>query len=161
MLSAMTELIQLRRLRNAFTSGAREVPISACFTLSYVTYLGTGKTYCYRTIYHLARAKRLTVINMASTGIAATLLDQGKTVHKAFQLPVPMYEDSESKIEPTRCPAEIRDASVFIIDEAPMAQRYIFEAMDRLLRKVHGRRHPDLEDVPFGGAVVLCGGDFR
>lgn len=124
-------------------------------------FLGTGKTFCYRAIYHLARARKLNVVNMASTGIAATLLSEGKTVHKAFSLPVPLYSDSASGIDPARCPAEIRNASVFIFDEAPMAQKYALQAVDNLLRKVRARQHPRFEDLPFGGLIMLCGGDFR
>lgn len=98
---------------------------------------------------------------MASTGIAATLLIEGRTVHKAFSLPVPLYSDSVSGIDPARCPAEIRNASIFIFDEASMAVKYTFQAMDTLLRQVRGRLHPVFEDIPFGGLIVLCGGDFR
>lgn len=101
------------------------------------------------------------MVNMASTGIAATLLSEGKTVHKAFSLPVPLYSDSVSGIDPAKCPAEIRNASIFIFDEAPMAQKYALQAMDTLLRQVRARQHPSFGEIPFGGLIVLCGGDFR
>uniref|UniRef100_A0AC34GWS1 ATP-dependent DNA helicase n=1 Tax=Panagrolaimus sp. ES5 TaxID=591445 RepID=A0AC34GWS1_9BILA len=44
---------------------------------------------------------------------------------------------------------------VFIWNEAPMAPRYAFEIIDRLLR--------DLTkiDEPFGGKLLLLGEDFR
>jgi len=112
-------------------------------------------------MYHLARARKFNVVNMASTGIAATLLSEGKTVHKAFSLPVPLYSDSVSGIDPAKCPAEIRNATVFIFDEAPMAQKYALEAVDIFLRKVRARQHPSFADVPFGGLIMFCGGDFR
>ena len=98
---------------------------------------------------------------MASTGIAATLLIEGKTVHKTFSLPVPLYTDSASGMDPAKCPAEIRNASIFIFDEAPMAQKYALQAVDTFLRQVRARQHPAFGDVPFGGLIMLCGGDFR
>ena len=36
---------------------------------------------------------------MAFTGIAATLLQKGKNVHKVLGLPVPLYSDSSSCIK--------------------------------------------------------------
>ena len=36
---------------------------------------------------------------MAFTGIAATLFPRGKTVHKIFQLSVPLHFDSSSNIK--------------------------------------------------------------
>jgi len=36
---------------------------------------------------------------MAFTGIAATLSPTGKTVHKIFGLPVPLFTDSSSAIK--------------------------------------------------------------
>ncbi|XP_048509622.1 uncharacterized protein LOC125500571 isoform X2 [Athalia rosae] len=55
---------------------------------------GSGKTYIYKTMWHLLKAKGKNVITMAFTRIAATLLPQGRTVHKTFGLPVPLYSDS-------------------------------------------------------------------
>jgi len=60
---------------------------------------GTGKTFIYTTIYHLARIRNKHMCTMAFTGIAATLLPMGKTVHKLFGLPVPLLADSSSAIK--------------------------------------------------------------
>ena len=48
----------------------------------------------------------------------------------------------------------ISDCKLIIWDEAPMARRYMFEAVDRTLR--------DLTkfDAPFGGKMFLISGDF-
>ncbi|XP_061343112.1 uncharacterized protein LOC133289229, partial [Gastrolobium bilobum] len=45
---------------------------------------------------------------------------------------------------------------VIIWDEAPMVHKFCFEALDRTLRDVLS-----CVDMPFGGKVVVLGGDFR
>jgi hypothetical protein len=55
----------------------------------------------------------------------------------------------------------LRAASLFIWDEAPMMNRYCFEAFDRTMRDIMGKVHESNRDKPFGGKVVVLGGDFR
>jgi len=55
---------------------------------------GSGKTFIYTTLYYLLKSKSKIVNTMAFTGIAATLLPNGKTIHKIFGLPVPLFADS-------------------------------------------------------------------
>ncbi|KAK9679722.1 PIF1-like helicase [Popillia japonica] len=50
---------------------------------------GVGKSFLYNTIITHLNASEIKVISIASTGIAAALLKQGRTVHSRFQLPVP------------------------------------------------------------------------
>lgn len=93
---------------------------------------------------------------MAFTGIAATLLPNGRTIHKVFGLPVPLFADSTSNIKVQSKEAEkLKLIDVFIIDEAPMAPRYVLEIMDRTLRDIMQN------DLYFGGKIILLGGDFR
>lgn len=49
----------------------------------------------------------------------------------------------------------MREAQVIIWDEAPYSTRYELEAVDRSLKAVTGI------GSPFGGKVMLLGGDFR
>jgi len=42
-----------------------------------------------------------------------------------------------------------------------MIHRHCFEALDRTLRDVLRHRNNDRLDIPFGGKVVVLGGDFR
>jgi len=51
----------------------------------------------------------------------------------------------------------VKEASLIIWDEAPMMSRYCFEALDRSLSDIIGKQ----SDKPFGGKVVVFGGDFR
>ncbi|XP_025262562.1 uncharacterized protein LOC112637334 [Camponotus floridanus] len=89
-------------------------------------------------------------------GGSATLLPFGKTVHKIFGLPVPLFADSSSSIKIQSKEAQyLKEIDIFIWDEAPMAPRYALEIMDRTLRDIMNN------DIPFGGKIVLLGGDFR
>ncbi|XP_058810414.1 ATP-dependent DNA helicase pif1-like [Phymastichus coffea] len=93
---------------------------------------------------------------MAYTGIAATLLPNGKTVHKTFGLPVPIFNDSSSNIKiQSKDGILLRNTQVFIWDEAPMAPRYALEIIDRTLKYIMNN------DLPFGGKIMVLGGDFR
>ncbi|XP_058810470.1 ATP-dependent DNA helicase pif1-like [Phymastichus coffea] len=93
---------------------------------------------------------------MAYTGIAATLLPNGKTVHKTFGLPVPMFHDSSSNIKIQSNEGKLlKNAKVFIWDEAPMAPRYVLEIANRTLQHIMNN------DLPFGGKIMILGGDFR
>ena len=117
---------------------------------------GSGKTFVYTTIFNLLSAENIKVISMAYTGIAATLLPNGKTVHKTFGLPVPIFHDSSSSIKAQSKEAKLlKDTQLFIWDEAPMAPRYSLEIVDRTLKYIMNN------DLPFGGKIMLLGGDFR
>lgn len=110
------------------------------------------KTFTYELIFHAVRALGVRCITMASTGCAATLLPGGRTVHNVWAIPVPTYSDSESRVDALRAPLELKEAKVFILDEAPMLLKHILEAIDRRLREIHMK-----PDVPFGGVVMLLG----
>ncbi|XP_051167634.1 uncharacterized protein LOC127285579 [Leptopilina boulardi] len=117
---------------------------------------GSGKTFMYNTLWHLLKSRGKNVCNMAFTGIAATLLPNGKTVHKILGLPVPLYGDSSSSIKlQSKEGIFLKDTDVFIWDEAPMAPKYALEIMDKLLRDIMN------SNEPFGGKVLILGGDFR
>uniref|UniRef100_A0A6V7JG82 ATP-dependent DNA helicase n=1 Tax=Bracon brevicornis TaxID=1563983 RepID=A0A6V7JG82_9HYME len=55
----------------------------------------------------------------------------------------------------TRDSRNLQDTDVFIWYEAPMAPRYALEVMDRTLRDIMNN------NMPFGGKIVILGGDFR
>ena len=54
-----------------------------------------------------------------------------------------------------------REAKIIIWDEAPMAHKHTFEALDRSLRDIMKQVSHELEALPFGGKTVVLGGDFR
>ncbi len=119
---------------------------------------GTGKTFVYNTLANVLIGQGKSVICVASTGIAATLLiPLGRTFHSQFKLFPPIDETTTSKIRDTSLDAkQIREASLIIWDEATMTTKHALNAVDILLREI--MRKPN---TPFGGKVMLLGGDFR
>jgi len=124
---------------------------------------GSGKTTLYNTILQKVRSMGKIAIAVASSGIAALLLEGGKTAHSRFKIPVGGLDaDSTCFITQQSPLAElIRHASLIVWDEAGMVHRHAVEAVDRSLRDVLGRDNPTLRQKPFGGIVTLLGGDFR
>jgi hypothetical protein len=55
----------------------------------------------------------------------------------------------------------IQRAKLIVWDEAPMTHRHVFEAFERTLRDIMKTVDPALEERPFGGKIVVFGGDFR
>ncbi|CAF0883254.1 unnamed protein product [Brachionus calyciflorus] len=123
---------------------------------------GTGKTFLYNTILAYFRSKNKIAISVASSGIAALLLNGGRTAHSRFKIPINIHEDSISSIELQSEEAKlIRLAEIIIWDEAPMMNRYVFECFDRLLKDIMKQDDPSNNKKPFGGKKVCLGGDFR
>ncbi|XP_012836449.1 PREDICTED: uncharacterized protein LOC105957075, partial [Erythranthe guttata] len=117
---------------------------------------GTGKTFIWRTLSAAVRSKGEIVLNVASSGIASLLLPGGRTAHSRFGLPIIVHDGSTCSITQQSPQAELLiKARLIIWDEAPMMHRYCFEALDKTLRSItHVPK-------PFGGKVVVLGGDFR
>jgi len=108
------------------------------------------------------RSKGDIVLTVASSGIAALLIPGGRTAHSRFAIPFIVDECSTCTIHPNNNLAELVDKAKLIIqDEALMMHRHCFEALDRTLIDVLRHRNNDILDIPFGGKVVVLGGDFR
>ncbi|KAG5525404.1 hypothetical protein RHGRI_031907 [Rhododendron griersonianum] len=117
---------------------------------------GTGKTFLYRAILASLRSQGHIALATASSGIAATLMPGGRTAHSRFKIPLNPDRSSVCSISKQSHLAElIRRASVILWDEATMTNRLAIEALDRTLRDIM-----DVE-MPFGGKVMVFGGDFR
>ncbi|GAU48565.1 hypothetical protein TSUD_302440 [Trifolium subterraneum] len=125
-------------------------------------YGGTRKTFLWRTLSAGLRAQGKIVINVASSGIASLLLPNGKTAHSTFCIPLEINEKSTCNITQDCHRAQLlRSTSLFIWDEAPMMNRYCFEAFDRTMKDLMGKVDKENRNKPFGGKVVVLGGDFR
>jgi hypothetical protein len=99
---------------------------------------------------------------VASSGIAALLLPGGRTAHSCFKIPINIHEDSTCSIKHGSDLASLLQITKLIIwDEAPMTNRHAFEAVDRTLKDIMKAVDPLLEEKPFGGKVIVFGGDFR
>uniref|UniRef100_A0A2N9EFG3 ATP-dependent DNA helicase n=1 Tax=Fagus sylvatica TaxID=28930 RepID=A0A2N9EFG3_FAGSY len=123
---------------------------------------GTGKTYLWKTMISRLRSEGKIVIAVASSGIAALLLPGGRTAHSRFQIPINVTDSSTCGFKQGSQIAELmKKASLIIWDEAPMAHRNCFEAVDRSLRDILRFSDPNSTDKPFGGKTIVLGGDFR
>jgi hypothetical protein len=54
----------------------------------------------------------------------------------------------------------IQSTSLIIWDEALMTHKFAFEALDRSLRDILASSSPIATNLPFGGKVVVLGGDL-
>ncbi|XP_071705259.1 uncharacterized protein [Rutidosis leptorrhynchoides] len=125
-------------------------------------YGGTGKTFLWKTLSAALRSKGDIVLNVASSGIAALLLSRGRTAHSRFAIPINPTDDTFCQILPnSNLAALIRRAKLIIWDEAPMVNRLCVENLDRSLRDICRVDNPNSIDTPFGGKVIVFGGDFR
>ncbi|XP_022014032.1 uncharacterized protein LOC110913518 [Helianthus annuus] len=108
------------------------------------------------------RSKGEVVLNVASSGIASLLLDGGRTAHSRFVIPININKDSICSIElNSELGGLIKETKMIIWDEAPMTHKHCFEALDRTMRDIVRSSNPRMQKKPFGGKVVLLGGDFR
>ena len=60
--------------------------------------IGTGKTFLYNTILAKIRSEGKIAIAVATSGIAASLLDGGVTAHSIFRIPLKVDNDSTCNI---------------------------------------------------------------
>ena len=117
---------------------------------------GTGKTFLYSALLSTIRSKGKIALAVASSGIASLLLENGRTAHSRFKIPVNLDDLSTCHISPNSELAKlIRMAQIIIWDEAPMMHKYAFEALDRSFRDILKI------DLPFGNKIIVFGGDFR
>ena len=103
------------------------------------------------------RANRKIVHAVASTGIAALLLQCATTVHSGFKVPLVVLSDSSCSVtERSQLGKLLKSIDAIIWDEAPMSGKHVVDCVDRLLRGLTGNT-----SLPFGGKIVVFGGDFR
>lgn len=90
------------------------------------------------------------------------LIPGGRTAHSRFAIPFNVDELSSCEIKPLSPLGKLIVKTKLIIwDEAPMMHKHCFEGFDRTLRDVMKSFHNGRTDIPFGGKVVVLGGDFR
>jgi hypothetical protein len=124
---------------------------------------GTGKTFLYSCLLSTVRAQGWVVVAMASSGIAALLLDGGRTTHSCFKIPVQgLNNTSTCYISRDSELVALLQAVVLIVwDEVVMMHRHVFEAVNKSLQDIMAVINPTFKFLPFGGLVVVFGGDFR
>jgi ATP-dependent DNA helicase PIF1 len=117
---------------------------------------GTGKTYLYKALLAKVRSMGLIAIATATSGIAASIMPGGRTAHSRFKIPIKLTDHSMCGFTKQSGTAELlKQASLIIWDEVAMTKRQAVETLDRSLQDIMGC------PLPFGGKVVVFGGDFR
>ena len=119
---------------------------------------GTGKTYLINLLLAKVRSRSQVALAVASSGIAATLLEGGRTAHSMFALPL----DLQTRDEPM-CAIKhdsdkaclMRQVTFIVWDECTMSHKKAFEAVDRTLRDIRSSQ------TLMGGVTVVLSGDFR
>ncbi|XP_030963743.1 uncharacterized protein LOC115984893 [Quercus lobata] len=123
---------------------------------------GTGKTHLYKAILAAVKSQEKIALATATSRIAALLLPGGRTAHSRFHIPINISDESTCEIKQGTQVAELLlKTSVILWDEAPMAHRNCLETLDRSLRDILRIQNPNCANKPFGGKVVVLGGDFR
>ncbi len=119
---------------------------------------GTGKTHLISFILAKLRSLQKIALAVASSGIAATLLDGGRTAHSAFKLPLAIHNNPNAMCNIKKrsgMATVLRKASIIIWDECTMAHKHSLEALNRTMQDLNNN------DRLFGGTILLLSGDFR
>ncbi|KAG8235757.1 hypothetical protein J437_LFUL015378 [Ladona fulva] len=105
---------------------------------------GTGKTFLINLLLAEIRRNNKIANAVASSGIASSLLDSGRTAHSTLQLPINLAQTET----PIFCKA-------LVWDECTMMHKKGLEALDRTMKDLSGN------NWIMGGAVVVLAGDFH
>ena len=119
---------------------------------------GTGKTFITNLLLAKVRKSKNIALAVASSGIASTLLDGGRTAHATFKLPLDLArcETPMCNISKRSAKAKLLQQTKLIVwDEATMSHKHAFEALDRTLQDLKNN------DQLMGGVTVVLSGDFR
>lgn len=117
---------------------------------------GCGKTFLYNTLLQRVRSTKGIALSVASSGIAAELIDGGRTAHSMFKIPIPVQKDSTCNISRGSALGKLLQITSFIVwDECPMLHKFVYDCVSRSLSDIMECQKP------FGGIVTLLGGDFR
>jgi hypothetical protein len=124
---------------------------------------GTGKTFLYSCLLSTMRAQGRVVIDVASSGIAALLLDEGHTPHSRLKILVQGLNSTSTCYisRDSELAALLQATSLIVWDEAVMMHRHVFEAVNRFLQDIMAIINPTFKFLPFGDLVVVFGGDFQ
>ncbi|KAG2206894.1 hypothetical protein INT45_011895, partial [Circinella minor] len=96
------------------------------------------------------------IYNQALLDIESVLIPLSRSLREfdGFVVTEPAHNDANTE-EP------LLISSIIIWDEASMISRDVIETVNRSTQDIMRSVDPALEDIPFGGKVVVFGGDFR
>jgi hypothetical protein len=119
---------------------------------------GTGKTFPISLPLATIRSRNYIALAIASSGIAATLLDGGQTAHSALKLPLNLQTTVTPTCNINRTSGMgkvLQSCQLIVWDECTMAHKKALETLHRTLQDFRGN------EQLFGGALILLSGDFR
>ncbi|GJU91462.1 hypothetical protein Tco_1303885, partial [Tanacetum coccineum] len=120
------------------------------------------KTFLWETLAASIRRRVDIVLNVESSGIASLLMSGGRTAHSRFHISINIDETSTCSISAqSDLGALLKKCKLIIWDEAPMANKHCFKALDRSLRDILRKSRYDTCDQPFGNMTMVFEGDFR
>jgi hypothetical protein len=119
---------------------------------------GTGKTFLINLILAEIRMRQEVALAIASSGIAATLMDGGRTAHSALKLPLNIATDPNPICNTSKSSGQaqvLKLCKLIVWDECTMAHKKSLEALNRTLQDLKG------SSELMGGTLVVLAGDFR
>ncbi|XP_075125698.1 uncharacterized protein LOC142198565 [Leptodactylus fuscus] len=119
---------------------------------------GTGKTFLLNLLLASLRKDHNIALAVASSGIAATLLNGGRTAHATFKLPLNLCSDEAPTCNITKNSSRatlLQQCKLIVWDECTMSHKHAVEALNRTLQDIRNNKKI------MGGVVVLLAGDFR
>ena len=118
---------------------------------------GTGKTFLMVALITMLRSIHMLALPTATSGIAATNFEHGRTAHGRFKLPIPVDDASMPNIPlQSKLAVAIEIAAAIIWDEGPNADVLNFLTLDRGLQAIMDR-----PNVFMGGKCFISAGDPR
>ncbi|CAN7087727.1 unnamed protein product, partial [Brassica oleracea var. botrytis] len=95
----LIEVEKLMRMQDRSLNDIKAMPKIKQVLLRELGNRGIGKTFLYQTIISRLRSKKQIVLPVASSGIAALLLPNGRTAHSRFNIPLKLDEDKLCNIK--------------------------------------------------------------
>ena len=116
---------------------------------------GAGKTFVLQMLLCFFRSQGGIALATAISGIASSLLENGRTLHSTLAIPLDVHASSTCNVENFSARAELlRRARLLIVDEVTMGHRHIYEAINRTLQDVRNSTEV------FGGLTTVFSGDW-
>lgn len=120
---------------------------------------GSGKSFLFEAFLHYVRGKGDLAVACAWSGLAATLLPGGRTCHARFGLPVPLPRGPDvipCSVTSTSGKGQLlAQCGALVWDEIATTPAAALDAANACMQDLRQ------SEEPFGGALVVLGGDFR
>ena len=92
---------------------------------------GTGKNFLYNTILGYLCGRNAKCMAIATSEIAACLLNEGQTAHSSLVIPLQLHNASICNISAqSKLGQSLREVQLIVLDEACAGHRFMFEAID-------------------------------